>query len=51
MYVFLGRMFFTGNDGYQNFLVFSPMLDSLTLDNNNKITNWISAANYPEKSK
>ena len=38
----LGRMYFTGNDGYQNFLVFAPMLSSLTLDSIKKITNWIS---------
>ena len=38
----LGRMYFTGNDGYQNFLVISPILSSLTLDTNKKVTNWIS---------
>ena len=31
-YVFLsGRIYFTGNDGYQNLLVFPPMLNSLIL--------------------
>ena len=35
----LGRMYFTGDDGYQTFLVFAPILSSLTLDNNKKITN------------
>ena len=29
----LGRMYFRGDDGYQNFLVFSPMLSSLKLHN------------------
>ena len=33
----LGRMYFTGKDGYQNFLVFTPMLSSLVLDSNNKV--------------
>ena len=35
-----GRIYFTRNDGYQNFLVFflSAMLNSLTLDNNKKVT-------------
>ena len=27
-----GRTFFTGDDGCQNFLAFSPMLNSLILD-------------------
>ena len=30
----LGRKYFTSNDGYQNFLVFAPMLSSLILDRN-----------------
>ena len=29
----LGRMYFTSDDGYQKFLVFAQMLNSLTLDN------------------
>ena len=29
MTFFLGRMYFTGNDCYQNFVVFAPMLSSL----------------------
>ena len=34
-YVFLlGRMYFTGDDGYQNFLVFTAIFSSLTVDNN-----------------
>ena len=32
----LGTSYFTGNDGYQNYLVFVPMLTLLTLDNNKK---------------
>ena len=38
----LGRMYFTGNDGYHDFLVFAPMLSSLILDSNRKVTNCIS---------
>ena len=34
-------MYFTGNDGYQNFLVFAQMSTSLILDSNKKVTNWI----------
>ena len=41
-YFLLGRMYFTGNDGYENFLVIAPMPSSLTLDSNRKVTNWIS---------
>ena len=37
--ILLGRMYFTGNDGYQNFLVFAPMLSSLILNSNRKVTN------------
>ena len=37
----LGRMYFTGNDGYQNFLVLVPMLSSVILDGNKKFINWI----------
>ena len=37
----LGRMYFTGNDGYQNFLVLVPMLSSVILDGNKKVINWI----------
>ena len=36
-------MYFTGDNGYQIFLVFAPMLSSLTLDNNKTFTNWISS--------
>ena len=44
-------MYFTGDDGYQNFLVFVPMLSSLTLDNNKRVTNWILTGVSPEKIK
>ena len=37
----LGRMYFAGNDGYQNFLVFALMLSSLILDNIKEVPNWI----------
>ena len=36
-YFLVGKMYFTGNDGYQNFLVFLPMLSSLILDSNKKL--------------
>ena len=36
-------MYFTGNYGYQKFLLFAPMLSSLILDSNKKVTYWISA--------
>ena len=35
----LGRMYFTGKEDYQNFLVFASVLGSQTLDNNIKVTN------------
>ena len=43
-------MYFTGNGGYQVFLVFPSGLNSLTLDNNNKVSNWISSGISPEKN-
>ena len=33
------------------FLVFAPILNSLTLDNNKKFTNWILARTISEKIK
>ena len=44
-------MYFTGNDGYQYFLVFPLMLSSLMLDSNIKLTNWISNGISLEKIK
>ena len=41
---------FTGNNGYQKFLVFAPMLSSLTLDDNNKVTTRLSTGISPEKN-
>ena len=38
----LGGRYFTVNDGYQNFLVFAPIFNSIILDSNRKVTNWIS---------
>ena len=35
----LGRMYFTGNDSYENFLAFTPMFSSLILNSNKKVTN------------
>ena len=48
MFFLLGRMYFTANDGYQFFLVFAPMLNSLTLDKKNYR---ISIPVSPEKIK
>ena len=48
---FLGRTYFTGHNGCQNFLVFTPMYNSLILDNNKKVTNWISTGVSTEKIK
>ena len=44
-------MYFTGDDGYQNFLVFASMLSSLILDSNRKVTNWILTVISSEKNK
>ena len=33
-----GRVYFTDNDGYQNFLISVRMLNSLILDSNNNVT-------------
>ena len=35
-------MYFTGDNGYQNFLDIAQMLTSLLLDSNKNFTNWIS---------
>ena len=42
-------MYFTGNDDYQFFLVFALMHNLLTLNNNKKVTKWISTGVSPEK--
>ena len=34
-------MYFIGNDGYQNFLVFAPMSSSLILNRNKEVTDCI----------
>ena len=44
-------MHVTGNDSYQNFLVFAPILSSLILDSNKKATNWILTETSSEKIK
>ena len=46
-------MYFTGNDGYQNFLIFDPMFSalSLILDSNKKGTKWILTGVSTEKIK
>ena len=33
-------MYLTGDDGYQNFLFFSPMVSSLILNSNKKVVKW-----------
>ena len=43
-------MYFTGDNGYQNFLVFILMLSSLILDGNEKVTNWILTEISAEKN-
>ena len=47
----LGRMYFTGNDGYQNFVVFAPFLSFLILHSNRKVTNWVSTGISHEQMK
>ena len=37
--IFCLLVYFTGDDGYHNFLVFVLMLGSQVLDNNAKVTN------------
>ena len=44
-------MYFTGNYGYQKFLLFAPMLSSLILDSNKKVTYWISTEISSIKTK
>ena len=44
-------MYFTDNDGYQNYLAFAPMLSSIILDGNKKISNWLSTGISSEKIK
>ena len=47
----LGRIHFTGNDGYQSFIVFALILSSLIWDSNKKVTNYISTWISSEKIK
>ena len=35
----LGRIYFKGSDDYQIFIVFPPMLNMVTLDSNENVTN------------
>ena len=44
-------MFFTGKDGYQNFLVFASILSFLVLDSNRKVSNWVSTGVSSAKTK
>lgn len=43
-------MHLTGNDNYHNFLVFVPIFNLVTFDDN-KVRNWISTGILPEKNK
>ena len=45
------KIYSTGNNGYHNFLVFDPMLSSLILDSNKKVTNWILTGILSYKTK
>ena len=47
--IFYLLVYFTGDDGYHSFLVFVLILGSLVLDNNAKVTNWISPRVSPEE--
>ena len=44
-------MYFTEDNGYQNLLVFAPMLISLILDSNKTVANWILNGILSEKIK
>ena len=44
-------MYFTGDDDYQNFLIFVPMLSFLILDSNRKVTDSIWTGISYEKIK
>ena len=47
----LRRIHFTGDNGYQYFLVFAPILSSLILDSNKNIFNWILTGISSKKIK
>ena len=47
----LCRTYLTGDDGFENIFIFAPMLNSLTSDNNKKVTNWISGGVSPKNVK
>ena len=51
IFFMLGRMYFSGNGGCQNFLVVVSMLSFLLLDSNEKGTSWISTRVSSEKIK
>ena len=44
-------LYFKGYDDYKNLLVFAPILSSLILDSNKKVTDWISTGLLPVKIK
>ena len=41
-------MYFTGGDDYYKFLVFFPILSSIILNSNKKVSNWISTETSSE---
>ena len=47
----LDGTYFTSEDAYQHFLVFALILNLIILENNKKLTNWISTGVSPEKIK
>ena len=47
----LGRVYFTGTDGYQICLVVGSILSSLILHSNKKVTDWISMGISSENIK
>ena len=47
----LGKIYFPGNDRYENILVFVSMLNSLILDSIREVTNLIPTAMSSEKIK
>ena len=44
-------MHFTGNNGYQKFQVFAPLLNSLIFDRNKNVINWMLTGISSERIK
>ena len=47
----LGRMHFTGNNGFQKFQVFAQLLNSLIFDRNKNVINWMLTGISSERIK